>query len=77
MDVLNSMESGEKYRMKVDGLGYDIELPFVLVPGRDASLRIASFNLVGQIKLNRDLGRLLAEKIRTSVPDFKKVVILF
>ena len=23
MDVLNSMESGEKYRMKVDGLGYD------------------------------------------------------
>lgn len=74
--MLNSMESGEKYRMKVDGLGYDIELPFVLVPGRDASLRIASFNLVGQIKLNRDLGRLLAEKIRTSVPDFKKVVIL-
>ena len=76
MDVLNSMESGEKYRMKVDGLGYDIELPFVLVPSGDANLRIASFNLVGQIKLNRDLGKLLAEKIRASVPEPKEVVIL-
>lgn len=76
MDVLNSMESGEKYRMKVDGLGYDIDLPFVLVPGRDANLRIASFNLVGQIKLNRDLGKLLAEKIRSCVTDTSKIVIL-
>jgi len=76
MDVLNSMESGEKYRMKVDGLGYDIELPFVLVPSGDANLRIASFNLVGQIKLNRDLGKLLVEKIRSSVPECGKVVIL-
>jgi adenine phosphoribosyltransferase len=76
MDVLNSLESGEKYRMKVDGLGYDIELPYVLVPAGDASLRIASFNLVGQIKLNQDLGRLLAEKIRSSVPEPEKVVVL-
>ncbi len=76
MDDLNSKESGKKYRMKVDGLGYDIEIPYVLVPGRDAYIRIASFNLVGQIKLNQDLGKLLADKIRSSVPDYKNIVIL-
>lgn len=76
MDVLNSKESGEKYRLKVEGLDYDIELPYVLLPMDEGSLRIASFNLVGQIRLNRDLGRLLAEKIRKEVPDYQSVVIL-
>ena len=76
MDVLNSKESGEKFRLQVTGLGYDIELPYVVVPGRDVGLRIASFNLVGQIKLNRDLGRLLADRIRAVVPEPTGVVIL-
>ncbi|MDJ0622237.1 MAG: hypothetical protein QNJ17_04700 [Desulfocapsaceae bacterium] len=76
MDVLDSKESGEKFLLKVDGLGYDVELPFVVVPGRDADLRIASFNLVGQIKLNQDLGRLLAAKIREVVREPTKIVIL-
>lgn len=76
MDVLNSKESGEKFLLKVEGLGYDVELPYVLVPGREGSLRIASFNLVGQIRLNNDLGMLLAEMIRTTIPDPSSVVIL-
>ena len=76
MDVLDSRESGEKYRLHVDGLGYDVELPYVLIPAREGHLRIASFNLVGQTRLNSDLGRLLAEKIRETVPDFSSVVIL-
>lgn len=76
MDVLNSKESGEKFLLKVDGLGYDVALPYVLVPGREGSLRIASFNLVGQIKLNNDLGILLAETIRATIPDPSSVVIL-
>ncbi len=76
MDVLNSSESGDKYLLEVDGLDYDVELPYVLVPARDNHLRIASFNLVGQTRLNRDLGLLLAKKIRASVPDPSSVVIL-
>ena len=76
MDVLNSSESGDKYLLEVDGLDYDVELPYVLVPVRDNLLRIASFNLVGQTRLNRDLGLLLAKKIRASVPDPSSVVIL-
>ncbi len=76
MDVLDSRESGEKYCLKVEGLGYDVEIPYVLVPAREGSLRIASFNLVGQTRLNRDLGGLLAEKIRREIPDFSSLVIL-
>ena len=76
MDVLNSSESGDKYLLRVSGLGYDIELPYVLVPTQDAQIRIASFNLVGQTRLNRDLGLLLADRIRSCVPDPSAVVIL-
>ncbi len=76
MDVLDSRESGEKYRLRVDGLGYDVDIPYVLVPTRDGDIRIASFNLVGQTRLNSDLGRLLAEKIRSEVAGWQSVVIL-
>jgi len=76
MDVLDSRESGEKYRLHVEGLEYDVEIPYVLVPGREGDLRIASFNLIGQTRLNQDLGRLLADKIRREVPDFPSVAIL-
>ena len=57
MDVLDSKESGEKYRLQVDGLGYDVEIPYVLVPAREGHIRIASFNLIGQTRLNHDLGQ--------------------
>jgi len=76
MDVLNSSESGDKYLLQVDGLGYDVELPYVLVPARDTHLRIASFNLVGQTRLNRDLGMLVADKIRSVVKQPSSVTIL-
>lgn len=76
MDVLDSKESGEKYRLQVDGLGYDVEIPYVLVPAGEGSIRIASFNLIGQTRLNHDLGRLLAEKIRGEVADYQSVVVL-
>jgi adenine phosphoribosyltransferase len=76
MDVLDSRESGEKYRLQVDGLGYDVEIPYVLVPGSEGDIRIASFNLIGLTRLNTDLGRLLADKIRGQVPEYQSVVVL-
>lgn len=76
MDVLDSKESGEKYLLKVDGLDYNVKLPYVLLPAGEGSLRIASFNLVGQTRLNNDLGVLLADKIRSCVTDPSSVVIL-
>jgi len=76
MDVLDSRESGEKYRLQVDGLGYDVEIPYVLVPSGEGNIRIASFNLIGQTRLNHDLGMLLADKIRNEVAEFESVVVL-
>lgn len=76
MDVLDSKESGEKYLLEVDGLDYKVKLPYVLVPAGAGSLRIASFNLVGQTRLNKDLGLLLAEQIRSCVAEPSSVVIL-
>ena len=76
MDILEGLESGEKFRLSVKGLEYDIELPIVRIPSNGRVLKIASLNLVGQTRLNADLGRLLAEKIRAVVPDLSKVAIL-
>ena len=76
MDILEGLESGEKFRLSVKGLEYDIELPIVCIPSNGRVLKIASLNLVGQTRLNTDLGRLLAEKIREVVPDLSKVAIL-
>jgi adenine phosphoribosyltransferase len=76
MNILDGLESGEKYLLTVNGLDYAIELPFVRIPSGEKKLKIASLNLVGQTRLNNDLGLLLAEKIRTTIPDFSRVAIL-
>ena len=76
MDTLGGLESGEKYHLKVPGLGYDLEIPYVQVPGQGDRLKIASLNLVGQIRFNQDLGRLLADKIRSVIPDMTGLAIL-
>ena len=76
MDVLSARESGEMYRLAVDGLPYDIDIPWVRIRSRGRVIRIASLNLVGQIRLNADLGGLLAELIRANTPDLAKTAIL-
>ena len=76
MDTLGSLESGEKYRLTIPGLDYPIELPFVVLTEERRTVRIASLNLVGQVRYNRDLGGLLAARIRESIPDMEGVGIL-
>jgi adenine phosphoribosyltransferase len=76
MDVLGGLESGEKHRLVVPGLGYDVEIPYVVLPSDGRRIRIASLNLVGQIRLNRDLGRLLAVRIREVFADPTEMVFL-
>lgn len=76
MDVLHSRETGDKYRLQVPGLGYAVELPYVAVGEAGAKQRIASFNLVGQHSLNRDMGRLLAAMIRQEVESLDGVVLV-
>ena len=76
MDVLDGLESGEKYRLEVPGLGYGVDIPYTVLPSGDRRLRIASLNLVGQTRLNRDLGRLLAARIQEAFPDLQGLVFL-
>lgn len=76
MDVLGGLESGAKYRLAVPGLGYGVEIPYTVLPSGDRQIRIASLNLVGQIRLNRDLGRLLAARILDVFPDSQGLVFL-
>jgi adenine phosphoribosyltransferase len=76
MEVLGGLESGEMFRLEVPGLGYGVDLPFAVLPSGDRRIRIASLNLVGQTRLNRDLGRLIAARIRKRVGDTAGVVFL-
>lgn len=76
MDILKGLESGEKYTLTVDGLSYPIELPFVRIHSGEKKIKIASLNLVGQTRLNTDLGMLLAKKIQSITRDLSKTAIL-
>ena len=69
-------ESGEKYSLRVDGLDYAIDLPWVWLPTDSGFVRIASLNLVGQTRLNADLGRLLADKLAPFVRGQARVGML-
>lgn len=69
-------ESGDKYTLAFDGLDYTVQIPWVWLPADTGETRIASLDLVGQTRLNRDLGRLLAERLRPLIGDKKKVTLL-
>lgn len=69
-------ESGEKFILEVDGLDYSIQLPWVWLPSDGGETRIASLDLVGQTRLNRDMGAVLAERLRPLIKGKKRVTIL-
>jgi adenine phosphoribosyltransferase len=69
-------ESGEKYTLEVQGLGYTVLIPWVWLPADGGELRIASLDLVGQTRLNRDLGRLLALRLKPLLKGKKRVAML-
>jgi len=75
-DTLGSLESGKKYTLRVPGLAYTLELPWVTLAVNGRRLDIVSLNLVGQIRFNHDLGRLLAQRIRAEIPDLAGIVLL-
>jgi len=77
MGKLNEpLESGECFALTVPGLPYPLDLPWVWLRGEEQDVRIASLNLVGQVRWNRDLGQLLAARVRAAVPDFSRVCLM-
>lgn len=70
------LESGEQFALNVPGLPYPLHLPWVWLLGEENDVRIASLNLVGRIRWNRDLGKLLAGRIRSSFPDLSGLCLM-
>ena len=75
MNSKNHLETGKKFRLSIPGLSYSVKLPMVEVPGEEGSLEIASLNLPGLVRLNHDLGVMLAKRIREQISDFDGVVV--
>ena len=69
-------ESGEKYTLGFEGLDYTVQIPWVWIPSDAGEVRIASLDLVGQTRLNRDLGRLLAARLKPFIEGKKRVTML-
>ncbi|MGQ9631527.1 MAG: phosphoribosyltransferase family protein [bacterium] len=76
MDVLDSLETGEKYTFEIPEIGFKAEIPFVIIPNnKEGRLKIASFNLMGMIEWNQILGRAIARRIREVIGDLEGVVL--
>jgi adenine phosphoribosyltransferase len=68
-DIIGSVETGEICTLEVPGLAYPLQLPYVWLAGEERDTRIASLNLLGKTGWNRDLGRLIAARLRAAFPD--------
>jgi adenine phosphoribosyltransferase len=77
MTIRPDRDSGEKYTLEVPGLDYAIRLPWVWIPAGDGQeIRIASLDLAGETRLNRDMGRLLAARLRPLLAGRSRVAML-
>lgn len=70
-EFFDSLETGEHHTLEIPGLDYPLILPWVWLLGEEQDTRIASFNLIGKIRWNLDLGRLIAQRIRQTLPDLE------
>jgi len=72
-EILDSLETGESCLLEIPGLAYPLNLPWVWLLGEEYDTRIASFNLIGKIEWNQDLGRLIAQRIQKTLPDLEGI----
>jgi adenine phosphoribosyltransferase len=75
-DLSEPFETGERFTLNIPGLPYPLHLPWVWLPGDEQDVRIASLNLIGQVRWNLDLGKLLAARVRAAVPDFSRLCLM-
>jgi adenine phosphoribosyltransferase len=72
-EFFDFLETGEHYILRVPGLEYPLTLPSVWLLGEEQDTQIASLNLIGKIKWNQDLGRLIAQCIRQTLPSLEGI----
>ncbi len=70
-EIDDFLETGESCRLEIPGLAYPLIVPWVWLLGEEQDMRIASLNLIGKIKWNQDLGRLIAQQIQKTLPDLE------
>lgn len=75
-DLSEHFESGERFALRVPGLPYPLQLPWVWLPGDEHDVRIASLNLIGQVRWNLDIGKLLAARVRSAFPEFSQLCLM-
>jgi adenine phosphoribosyltransferase len=70
-EIFDSLETGESCQLEIPGLEYPLILPWVWLLGEEQDTRIVSLNLIGKIKWNQDLGKLIAQRVRKTLPDLE------
>jgi adenine phosphoribosyltransferase len=70
-EIFDFLETGESCQLEIPGLAYPLTLPWVWLLGEEQDTRIASLNLIGKIKWNQDLGKLIAQRIQKTLPDLE------
>ncbi len=70
-EIFDSLETGENCQLEIPGLDYPLVLPWVWLLGEEQDTRIVSLNLIGKIKWNQDLGKLIAQRVRKTLPDLE------
>jgi adenine phosphoribosyltransferase len=75
-DLSEQLESGERFALRIPGLPYPLHLPWVWLPGDEQDVRIASLNLIGQVRWNQDIGKLLATRVRSAFPEFSQLCLM-
>src|SRR4030042_2414711 len=70
-EIDDFLEIGESCQLEIPGLAYPLTVPWVWLLGEEQDTRIASLNLIGKIKWNQDLGRLIAQRIQKTLPDLE------
>jgi len=70
-DLLDFLETGETYQFEVPGLSYPLTIPRVWLLGEEQDAQIASLNLIGKVRWNQDLGRLIARRVRQVFPSLE------
>jgi len=70
-EIFDFLETGESCQLEIPGLDYALTLPWVWLLGEEKDTRIVSLNLIGKIKWNQDLGKLIAQRIRKTLPDLE------
>jgi adenine phosphoribosyltransferase len=72
-EIFDFFETGEHYVLNVPGLEYPLTLPWVWILGDEQDTQIASLNLIGKIKWNRDLGSLIAQRIHPTLSNLEGI----